>query len=69
MVSERRLREIEKLRDSENTDLDFTFFMTELVPELIEEIRRLNDVLDQANIEIDNLKYEVDELQRKLRYD
>ena len=65
MVSETRLRQIERLQDSEDTDLDFTFFMTEIVPELIEEIRRLNDVLDEANIEIDNLKYKMAEMQEQ----
>ena len=66
MVSETRLRQIERLQDSEDTDLDFTFFMTEIVPELIEEIRRLNDVLDEANIEIDTLRYEMEEMREQL---
>jgi len=66
MVSETRLRQIERLQDSEDTDLDFTFFMTEIVPELIEEIRRLNDVLDETNIEIDTLRYEMEEMREQL---
>ena len=52
MITERRLREIEKLQDSEDTDLDFTFFMTELVPELIDEIRRLHELIEDMEYEV-----------------